>query len=66
MGIIALSIVILLPVLFFLLLPVIALVDILRSKFPGNDNILLALLVVFVPFGAVVYFVLASSRKLRN
>lgn len=51
---------------FFMLLPIIALIDILRSKFQGNDNILMALLVIFIPFGAILYFFIAPSRKIRN
>ena len=50
--------------LFFILLPIIAIIDILRSEFKGNDALMLALLVVFVPFGAIAYFFLAPSRKI--
>lgn len=55
---------ILLIALFFILLPLIAVVDILRSEFKGNDGIMLALLVIFVPFGAIAYFFLAPARKI--
>jgi hypothetical protein len=47
-----------------LLLPLIAIVDILKSKFQGNDNILMILIVIFIPFGAILYFVIAPSRKI--
>lgn len=47
-----------------LLLPLIAIVDILKSKFQGNDNILMILTVIFIPFGALLYFVIAPSRKI--
>ena len=47
-----------------LLLPLIAIVDILKSKFQGNDNILMILIVIFIPFGALLYFVIAPSRKI--
>ena len=50
-----------------LLLPIIAIiaiVDILKSKFQGNDNILMILIVIFIPFGAILYFVIAPSRKI--
>ena len=57
---------ILLMILFLFLLPLIAIMDILRSRFPGNDGLLMALIVVFIPFGAIVYFFIAPSRKLRN
>jgi len=51
--------------LIFLLLPVLAVIDILRSKFEGNENILMLLLVIFVPFGAIIYFLIGPSRKIR-
>ena len=47
-----------------LLLPLIAIVDILKSKFQGNDNILMILIVIFIPFGALLYFVIVPSRKI--
>lgn len=47
-----------------LLLPIIAIIDILRSRFHGNENVLFILMVIFVPFGAILYFVLAPSRKI--
>lgn len=50
---------------FALLLPVIAIIDILRSRFEGNDALLMALIVIFIPFGAIVYFFIAPSRKTR-
>ena len=50
---------------FALLLQVIAIVDILRSRFEGNDALLMALIVIFIPFGAIVYFFIAPSRKIR-
>jgi hypothetical protein len=49
-----------------LIIPIIAIVDILRSDFNGNDNILMMLLVIFIPFGAIIYFIIAPSRKVRN
>lgn len=50
---------------FVLLLPVIAIIDILRSRFEGNDALLMVLIVIFIPFGAIVYFFIAPSRKIR-
>jgi len=49
-----------------LLLPIIAIIDIVNSKFEGNDSLLMVLIVIFIPFGAILYFVLAPSRKIRN
>ena len=50
----------------FFLLPFIAIIDILNSKFEGNDSILMALIVIFIPFGAILYFFIAPSRKIRK
>jgi len=45
---------------------VIALVDILRSEFHGNDKVLWALVVVFFPvLGSILYFIIGRSRKIR-
>jgi hypothetical protein len=49
-----------------LLLPIIAIIDIVNSKFEGNDSLLMVLIVIFIPFGAILYFVIAPSRKIRN
>ena len=55
-----------LALIFGLLLPIIAVIDILKSKFHGNDNLLMLLIVVFIPFGAIIYFLISPSRKIRN
>jgi len=45
---------------------VIALVDILRSEFEGNDKVVWVLVVVFFPFlGSILYFIVGRSRKIR-
>ena len=50
-----------------LILPLIAIIDILRSRFHGNDNILFLILVVLLPFiGSIIYFVLGPSRKIPS
>lgn len=49
-----------------LILPIIAIIDIVNSKFEGNDSLLMVLIVIFIPFGAILYFVIAPSRKIRN
>jgi len=51
--------------LFLLLLPIIAIIDIMRSKFEGNDNLLMLLIVIFIPLGSIIYFIMAPSRKIR-
>lgn len=47
-----------------LLLPVFAIIDIIRSKFEGNDAVLFALIVIFIPFGAIIYFLIGPSKKI--
>jgi hypothetical protein len=66
MGLLFLLILIPFAVILGLLLPVIAIIDILRSKFSGNDNLLMILIVLFIPFGAIIYFVIAPSRKIAK
>ena len=66
MGLIALLIIIPVALILGLVLPIVAIIDILRSRFYGNENILMLLLVIFVPFGFVLYFIIAPSRKLAN
>jgi hypothetical protein len=65
MGLLTLLLVIPFVFIFVLLLPIIAIVDILKSKFEGNDNILMLLIVIFIPFGAILYFILGPSRKIK-
>lgn len=44
----------------------IALVDILRSEFRGNDKVVWVLVVIFFPFlGSILYFLVGRSRKIR-
>lgn len=46
---------------------VIALVDILRSEFHGNDKVVWVLVVIFFPFlGSILYFIVGRSRKIRR
>lgn len=67
MGFFVLIFILFVIVFFFaIFFPLIAIIDILRSKFNGNDNILMFLLVIFIPFGAILYFIIAPSRKLPN
>ena len=49
-----------------LLLPVIAVIDILRSTFSGNNKIVWLLVVIFFPYlGALLYFLFAGRQKIR-
>lgn len=47
-------------------LPIVAVIDILKSRFSGNDNLLMLLIVLFIPFGAIIYFLIAPSKKIPN
>lgn len=66
MGIFSLFLIIPFVLIFVLLLPIIAIIDILNSKFEGNDAILMLLIVLFIPFGAILYFILSPSRKIKR
>ena len=45
---------------------IIALVDILRSEFQGNDKVVWVIVVIFFPFlGSILYFLVGRSRKIR-
>ena len=55
-------------ILFGLLLPIIALIDILRNKFKGsNDKLIWILVVLFLNvFGSVLYFLIGRSQKAKK
>jgi len=45
----------------------IALIDILRSDFQGNDKVVWVVIVIFFPFlGSILYFLIGRSRKIRR
>jgi len=66
MGIFSLFLIVPFLFIFVLLLPIIAIIDILNSKFEGNDSLLMLLIVIFIPFGAILYFFLSPSRKIKR
>jgi hypothetical protein len=48
------------------LLWIIALADILRSEFKGNDKVVWVVVVIFFPFlGSILYFLIGRSQKIR-
>ncbi len=50
-----------------LLIPIIALIDIIRSEFIGNNKIAWVLIVIFFPIiGAIIYFVIGNEQKIKN
>ncbi len=49
------------------LLPLIALIDILRNEFTQNNKLIWTIVVIFFSFiGAILYFVMGSKQKLKN
>ena len=48
-----------------MLLPLLALIDIVKSDFEGNNKLMWALIVVFVNFiGAILYFAIGRNQKI--
>ena len=46
---------------------VVALVDILRSNFEGNEKLLWVLLIIFLPFlGTILYFIIGRNKKVKD
>ncbi|MCA0153991.1 PLDc N-terminal domain-containing protein [Winogradskyella vincentii] len=56
---------IVLSILFFLL-PILALISILRNKFPDNDKLIWVIVVLLLPyFGSILYFIIGRNKKIR-
>ncbi len=50
-----------------LIIPLIALVDILRNEFPGNDKLIWVLVILFLwIIGAILYFFIGRKQKITN
>ncbi len=61
------EIIILLLGLFLFLLPVIALVDIIRNEFTGNNKLIWVLIVIFFNIlGSILYFIMGKNQKIKN
>ncbi|WP_340113840.1 PLD nuclease N-terminal domain-containing protein [Maribellus mangrovi] len=53
--------------LFLFILPIIALVDIIRSEFTGNNKIIWVLIVIFFNvIGSILYFLMGKNQKIQN
>lgn len=53
--------------LFLFLLPLIALIDILRNEFTGSNKIIWVLIVLFFPFlGALLYYFIGTEQKVKS
>ena len=49
------------------LLMLIALIDIVKSNFKGNDKLIWVLVVIFLHWiGALLYFIIGRKQKLQN
>ena len=53
--------------LFGILLPIVALIDILKNKFKGNDKIVWVLVVIFFNIiGSILYFTIGKNQKIKT
>jgi hypothetical protein len=51
--------------LFFIVLPLVALIDILRSNFAGSNKLIWILVVLFANFiGSILYFIIGRKQKI--
>jgi len=47
--------------------PLVALIDALLNRFPGNDKIAWVLVILFLPFfGSLLYFLIGRRRRYRK
>lgn len=54
-------------VLLLLLLPVVALISILKNEFKNNDKVIWILVVLFLPFiGPILYFIIGRPKRLKS
>ena len=61
------QIIILIAVFLGIIPTIIALIDILKSKFNGNDKIVWVLVVLFFNLiGAILYFVIGRNQRVKN
>ena len=59
------QIVIIIIILVGILLPLFALIDILKSEFAGNDKLIWVLVVLILPLlGTLLYFMIGSQHKI--
>lgn len=57
---------ILFVILIFALLPILALVDIVQSKFEGNAKLIWVIIVVFMNvIGSILYFIIGKNQKIK-
>ena len=60
------QILVLMTVMFFIaVLPILAIIDILRSEFVGNNKIMWVLIVLFMNIiGSILYFLIGKNQKI--
>lgn len=57
--------IVLIVLLFIFILPLIALVDILKSNFEGNTKLIWVIVVIFLSLiGAILYFLIGKNQKI--
>ena len=68
LGIIGIGELVLVTIMLIVILPtILALIDILKNEFTGNNKIAWLLVVLFTSFiGAVLYFIIGRKQKLSN
>lgn len=60
-------IIVLLFSLVLLILPILALIDIVRNEFEGNNKIVWVLIVIFFNLiGSILYFLIGRKQKVQN
>ena len=52
---------------FIILLPILALISVLMNDFHGNDKIMWALIIIFLPFlGSLLYFLIGRDKRINR
>ncbi|MBC34465.1 MAG: hypothetical protein CL663_00260 [Bacteroidetes bacterium] len=50
----------------FLLLPLFALISVLKNEFNGNDKLIWVLIILFIPFlGSILYFTIGRNKRIK-
>ena len=50
---------------FFFIIPLFALIDILRNEFTGNNKIIWVLVILFIPlFGTLLYLIIGRKQRI--
>lgn len=52
--------------LLFFILPIIALIDVIKSEFEGNNKLIWVLVILFFNFiGSILYFIIGAKQKVH-